>query len=792
MQKIQILFSLFFSLSTTLAFSQQNSAVEKENISKSLVNYFALDRENIHLHLNKSTYVNNEEIWLKGYIIEKKNHQPFAKTSNVYVSLLDSNGVILKTNLYYAENSTFDGQFKLQESYSTGIYYLQVYTNYMNNFVEDESSVYKITILNPSEKNYIEPNKINYETTSVEFFPESGIFLEGASNVIGVNISDCNNNGVEVTNAEVFDEKGTLITNFSTNAFGFGRFEILSTTMEKYKVVYTLKNEKLEKELPMPVLKGIIFSVNNFILPNKTSIKVKTNERTLNEIKSENFMFVFHKTDESSFLDLTFKDGKTEQNFMVSNDQFSDGINTITLIDKNKSKVAERNIYQLSTFKNKLDVSVFKKSIDSISIAGITNMPLSEISISILPNETKCDVLEKNIANSFDFDANLTTSFKNASYYISDSNRRKQLELDNILLCEQSKYEWNKLLITPNSAKHDFDNGLTINGVVNNLIGKKEDFKVKMSSLLDGVNETASLNDKNEFYFKNVIASDSTVVHFSLLTKKDKLEKIKLYTRLEDNNKKFLKPLPINTKNCSLITKQEDLNLTMFPKIRSSILLDSIKIAENFKKPKLKNELRFNNGMSRGFKITDDIARSYYDVLSFIAANGYNVVYSGSGNVDIISRGMTSLSHTHPAIFVNDVPESNFNFFIGMSLNDIDEIYINKRGYGGGTGTSGGIIRIYMKKIINSNSTFNIKSQSLAITNGFQPIKKFQNPKYASFNDDGFKKFGTIHWEPKIVIDQNGNFNFSIPNYYQESVKVIIEGISSNGQLLSETRIIKI
>lgn len=51
---------------------------------------------------------------------------------------------------------------------------------------------------------------------------------------------------------------------------------------------------------------------------------------------------------------------------------------------------------------------------------------------------------------------------------------------------------------------------------------------------------------------------------------------------------------------------------------------------------------------------------------------------------------------------------------------------------------------------------------------------------------------GTINWEPNKLTNENGTFYFSIPNFYQKSIKVIIEGIDSNGRLISETKNITI
>lgn len=71
------------------------------------------------------------------------------------------------------------------------------------------------------------------------------------------------------------------------------------------------------------------------------------------------------------------------------------------------------------------------------------------------------------------------------------------------------------------------------------------------------------------------------------------------------------------------------------------------------------------------------------------------------------------------------------------------------------------------------------------------PTDSFKNP-YSDYKSEGFKKYGTIHWIPKVFTDETGSFKFSIPNFGQESVKIIIEGISSDGRLISEIRTLQI
>ena len=195
--------------------------------------------------------------------------------------------------------------------------------------------------------------------------------------------------------------------------------------------------------------------------------------------------------------------------------------------------------------------------------------------------------------------------------------------------------------------------------------------------------------------------------------------------------------------------------------------------------------------MSNGYKIDEKTAGSFLDLLSFIRAHGYMVGNDG-GNVQILTSRYTSfLTNRSPTIYLDDAPVSDFNFLQGYSLSDIDEIYINKHGYG--SANSNGIIRIYTKisaGIINNN--FKSKSKPFTFKNGFQPNVSYENSHYGNMHDEGFLKFGAIHWIPNVETDTNGMFRFSIPNLNQTTVKVIVEGISSDGRVFSETKTLRI
>jgi hypothetical protein len=251
-----VFFSFFLSL----------TAQEKDNhqiISKSLTDYYSLASENIHLHFNKSIYLTNETIWLKGYIIDKKSNGLNYQTTNVYVKILDQDKNEVESKLFLASNGIIIGDFKLNENYSSGTYFIHTYTNFMNNFEEDESSIFPIEIVNTKDS-FTNNKNTSLKNASIEIIAEGGKILFDSDNTIGVKIKNCTGGGIKLSTIKVYDGNNNIVTTFSTNEQGFGKFDLLKTKSEQYKIVIEYNSEKVEKNLPLVVAEGINISVNNY------------------------------------------------------------------------------------------------------------------------------------------------------------------------------------------------------------------------------------------------------------------------------------------------------------------------------------------------------------------------------------------------------------------------------------------------------------------------------------------------------------------------------------------------
>src|SRR5690606_1269758 len=106
---------------------------------------------------------------------------------------------------------------------------------------------------------------------------------------------------------------------------------------------------------------------------------------------------------------------------------------------------------------------------------------------------------------------------------------------------------------------------------------------------------------------------------------------------------------------------------------------------------------------------------------------------------------------------------NNYDILYNLTLDEIDEIYINQGGLGYGATAGGGIIRIYRTKNSKKNSTRKIiYTNDFIIENGFSTEKEFYIPQFYSFSKSNFLKYATINWKPNITTDANGRISYNI------------------------------
>ncbi len=114
----------------------------------------SLPKEKIFLHLDRTTYVQSDTIWFKGYSWYGFEQVPDTISRILYVDLLDSRGKIKLSKKILVQNGTSEGDFTLDTTISAGRYFLRAYTRWIQNGNTGEPFYQNITV-NPFSQNFL-------------------------------------------------------------------------------------------------------------------------------------------------------------------------------------------------------------------------------------------------------------------------------------------------------------------------------------------------------------------------------------------------------------------------------------------------------------------------------------------------------------------------------------------------------------------------------------------------------------------------------------------------------------
>ena len=99
------------------------------------------------------------------------------------------------------------------------------------------------------------------------------------------------------------------------------------------------------------------------------------------------------------------------------------------------------------------------------------------------------------------------------------------------------------------------------------------------------------------------------------------------------------------------------------------------------------------------------------------------------------------------------------------------------------------VIKIFSRKGVLDLGNGTASNSSMLIHKvdyGFEPIKEFFTPKYASYRSQTFRDFGVIHWEPNINIEKGISDEFKMLDTGLDEINFYIEGVSSDGTVFSQ------
>ena len=301
MKKLQIavcvklfIYLLFFFTHFNSSLTAQNTASTRI-VEKNMAFYHPL-RENVHLHLNKTTFFNGEQLWFTAYVYDQNTQLPSSESTNLYVGIFDEQGQAIEKKIIYIEDGVGSGNIMIDSSYTDTEYYIKSYTNWMKNFSEIKPFIQKISVL----RNIVWPpeNELIKDVT-IAIYPEGGKLIKDIENSFGFQITDVLGNGIEMKKIILENDLGEVIkNNLVTNMHGMGKVTFFYERERTYSLRTNLNNGSIiKKKLPPAEAEGIVLKLSSFYR-EKIYGKLEINSETLNKIYENTFYMAVHQNEQ--------------------------------------------------------------------------------------------------------------------------------------------------------------------------------------------------------------------------------------------------------------------------------------------------------------------------------------------------------------------------------------------------------------------------------------------------------------------------------------------------------------
>jgi len=746
---------LFFILS----FSQNTSNQEK--IKTLLDTYFLEDREIIHVHFNKSKYLNNEDIGFTGYVFSKNENIPFLDSSNIQLTIYNEQEEVVQKQLLFASNGMFSGGIHLNKNFKSGKYLFHFYTNWMNNFLEDDSFTQIIEIFDINEPFNLKINEPDLSTAKVSFFPEGGTIIDGIANTIGVKITDCNDRGLELSNILIFDSKSNKISHFSTNKMGNGVLHLIAYVNEKYTLKTESKGQTIVQELPAAKQTGIAIGYNNNLPNNKLAISIKTNEKGVELNQNKKFNLLVQQNSYSVQKEINFDNQQKEQVLFIDKKYLKNGVNSIRLIDENLNEIAERLIYIYATTQPQITLTTKISNDDTIILSGVSSLSKANLSTTILPEKNLGSGRKRSISGTYYLNTYLENPEIDNYAYFDLENKDRKRDMDYLMLNQnRSKLKWENIKSNPPVIKFKFNTGVTISGTIESEINTNTTRTLSIASIKNNVFEKVTVQKNNTFKLENYFVQDSTVFILKLENEKNAILFSKIVAQVVDNHTTFNLPLKFSKNMCPAEKASRYSPVALESQMtKKTIDPDEVQIKKVFTHDK---------GISdnaRRFKIDQFV---YGTILEFIGRNGFRTgfidneafIRSNRYRFSIGVKDSQDLTEGSPEVFLDGAPLFDFNFLHYIDISAVDEIYIDRTSLASTRQDAVGAIRIFLKNGEESSKYISKCCTMLAI-GGFSKNITFKNSTFK--NQKVFDLFGTLNWSPKIQLKENQNFEIKFP-----------------------------
>jgi len=760
------------------------------------------EQQRIFMSTDKSIYMNGESIWFKAFLINTISGKINSNSRFLFVDLVNDKDGVIKTLILDAANKQTDSKIILPSSLPSGNYLLRAYTRQILATDPNNICVRPVYVFNHNDDLHfkmLSEKANNPDSLVINFYPEGGNTITGASSTVAVRATDPDGNPVAVKGL-IRDNYDAVMAGFTTDESGLAKFDFESSGHRQYRAVVNYNGR--ERNYPLPafdffggqvsITKGSPDYMARVLLGD--SIYTKNALTYLIAISKDNMVF-------GSI-------GRGLYQVSVPANKLPDGIVTFYLCDEEFKLLSERSVYvndnslhvKLST--DKKVYAPHEKVTLNFSVTGLDNQPVSSlVAISAIDTgfsdpaqscSVPTDVSDKSIDNIF----------------LAREACLTDKEKDILMMMRKADYQQISESLANNTYAED-DSLLYLKGVV--LDSKDEPAAGKVVTLISNsanvIFSSDTTNDQGRFRFplENYVDSTQFGIQLKNIKGKDNYNII-LDTIVYPKVKTPASLKAFTRMNKNTIRKYIDYHYRANDQDKAEYNRVAFKTATtlpdiNLKDQKLENyviskRVSLNSSIitSKDLRNTNNVGNAVLGVGGLHMLNGYLVI---NGLTEMAAPG----SGSEPMIVVDGVPVKT-DAFVGESqqtspdlsyLNSfdprtIDLIEVLKGADGARYGLRGGngVILVTTRNVPedeviskqNNIKTFYATGISKPV---LFPITSYtEDAQTPAFKDDR----PTLFWNGNYFTDKPGNtisfYTSDIPGTY----KVTISGITSRGDII--------
>jgi len=786
--------------------------------------------EKVYLHTDREQYASGEDIWFNAYLVNAQTNQLFNSSNNLYIELINPDANIADRKIIRLDNGLGNGDFKLGDSIVSGTYRIRAYTNWMRNFgdnfvFEKEIQVYGDTIRNlytegvqkgPKPKIRVQENIPATHITSpaspsILFFPEGGSMIENVPGVIAFKTQDSAGKGIAAKGI-LNTNTGSLLTEFSSDTTGMGTFLLTPAAGQKQIATGTLSNGKaFSTVLPTALLKGFSMNVRN--TDSIIKITISTNQTTLDEFKENELLLIF-KNKGKAYSTTSIRLNETQLMLSLSKKDFPSGVSSVTLYDPSGKPQAERLFYHEGIDKAVLSISTDKTTYSSKGKTTLTikttdqnNLPVkANLSLAV----TDASIVTKNYSNILSYlnlQSDVRGKIENPDQYFEEHNPTRKQQLDLLLMTQGWRdFVWKRLADSALRITHIAEQGITISGGLKQVWGNKYIANASLTLTAWGAKGSkifsTTTDSSGKFFFDGIQLHGNQIL---TITSRDSKGKKTGFIKV-DTSTVIMYPLNKIVKSDTLahsftFANEAKNRLTLSNKvsIADTLKLNTVTIIGDKRHGRTISDTTFIiKREDYKLKYLKDYMLEKFPGAERLLEAPEIVIFYGlippTGEWGPRIPMFSILPPTAKRLHIRDYSFNNRNYdFFNIPMDQIVSAQlIHNRSRDGIVhsfdGYFGDYFDIFLTVRPGAFERQGYQKLSLNI-DGYYEARTFYAPKYEITNTKPDLRT-TIHWEPNITTDENGEATISYYNADPKNkIRIVVEGITEDGIPVAGNRI---